>query len=76
MSQETPLARAVEAVVEQAHAESITAHGRVEPAFVERYLAVTVIELARGTSSGFLRLRADSARDGGGDAALPHTTEL
>jgi hypothetical protein len=69
MSDQQELNGAVQAVLDQAHAECRDAEGHVDPARVEVFLAATVVNLARGSSPGFLRL----AEAGGGPRKAPHT---
>lgn len=69
MSEQAELHGAVQAVIDQAHAECRDAEGHVDPARVEVFLAATVVSLARGTTSGFLRL----AEPGVGPRKPPHT---
>ena len=57
-------ATAAQAVIAQAEAECRSVHGEVRPDLVVAYLAATVVELARGLSTGYARLGLQPRRMG------------
>ena len=62
--QQRERAAVTQAVIEQAEAECRSVHGEVRNDFVVAFLATTVVELARGVSSGYARLGLQPRRMG------------